>query len=167
MKKIGLVVALIAMASPLLVARSQGGEVDKKPVETKSAPETESAPATQSETQMAPQLELKTQSAPQAPKIAQGNFSILMSALETGDLGSFVAPGDATFAKAMTEPMFARISAQIAPRLKKGYGSTFLCPLKKGGYDVFLWKLSFKDGGDDMVASLSMKDGKVGGFFLI
>ena len=31
---------------------------------------------------------------------------------------------------------------------------------------VTLWKLSFKDGGDDALATLSLKDGKVGGYWI-
>ncbi len=33
--------------------------------------------------------------------------------------------------------------------------------LKKGAVQVYLWKLAFKDGGDDLVALMALKDGKV------
>ncbi|MEH2102821.1 MAG: hypothetical protein V7K76_24360 [Nostoc sp.] len=38
--------------------------------------------------------------------------------------------------------------------------------LKQQGYQVYLWKLTFLDGGDDVLARLSLKDGKIGGFWL-
>jgi hypothetical protein len=38
--------------------------------------------------------------------------------------------------------------------------------VKQNGDHVTLWKLTFKDGSDDALVTLSAKDGKVGGFFI-
>ena len=38
--------------------------------------------------------------------------------------------------------------------------------LKQQGCQVHLWKLVFKDGGDDTLAKLVLKDGRVAGFWL-
>lgn len=150
MKKTGLTFALmIAACSPLVLARSHGDHGDQKDVP-------QNAQATKSEARLALQ----------APREAQGSFNIMMTALETNDFGSYVAPGETAFAMAVTEPMFSKASAQIAPLLKKGYQAIYLGQMKQRGYDVFLWKVSFKDGSDDLLASLNMKTGKVGGFFL-
>ena len=58
------------------------------------------------------------------------------------------------------------VSNQLAPRMKKGYECSYLGDLKQQGFHVLLWKLMFKDGGDDTLAKLALKDGKVAGFWL-
>jgi hypothetical protein len=50
--------------------------------------------------------------------------------------------------------------------MKKGYDATYLGELKQSGCKVYLWKLAYKDGRDDTLARLSLKDGKVAGFLL-
>jgi len=90
----------------------------------------------------------------------------MIAATENGSRDAFIAQGDASFRADITPPMFSGYSAQVGPRLKKGYSATFLATLRQEGYVVYVWKLEFKDGGDDMLFSLAIKDGKVGGFFL-
>ena len=58
------------------------------------------------------------------------------------------------------------MSAKVAPKLLAGHELSYLGDLRQHGYHVTLWKVSFKDGGDDALATLSVKDGKVGGFFI-
>jgi hypothetical protein len=50
-------------------------------------------------------------------------------------------------------------------RTSGGYGLTFLGELNQHGYQVFLYRLRFKDGGDDMLATMSLKDDKVAGIY--
>ena len=50
-------------------------------------------------------------------------------------------------------------------RFTGGYDSSFLGELNQKGFEVYLYRLRFKDGGDDMLATPSLKDGKVGGSF--
>jgi hypothetical protein len=38
--------------------------------------------------------------------------------------------------------------------------------LNQQGYTVYLWKLEFKDGKDDVLVTMAVRDGKVGGFWL-
>ena len=49
--------------------------------------------------------------------------------------------------------------------MKKGYKASYLGTLQQQGYTVTLWKLDFSDG-DDALATLSMKNGLVGGYFI-
>ena len=91
--------------------------------------------------------------------------SKMIKAIEKTDFESFVADGDATF-KQMKKDRFESVAAQLAPRLKAGCDIFYLGDMKQRGYHVTLWKISFKDGGDDVLASLGMKDGKVAGFFV-
>jgi hypothetical protein len=62
--------------------------------------------------------------------------------------------------------MFEGVSTLLSPRMKKGYDTAYLGQLKQQGCQVYLWKLVFKDGGDDTLAKLVLKDGKVAGFWL-
>jgi hypothetical protein len=64
----------------------------------------------------------------------------------------------------MTKNLFDGVHVMFGPRFDKGYTPEYLCEMKKGGETVYLWKLSFKDGGDDMLLQFAMKDNKVSGF---
>ncbi len=90
----------------------------------------------------------------------------LLSAVETNSVEKFIADGDTQFKAAMTKEILAPVSAQISSRLKSGYTTSYLGKLHQQGFDVHLYRLAFKDGGDDVLAKLSLKDGKVGGFWL-
>lgn len=90
----------------------------------------------------------------------------MLAALQAHSFAEFVAEGDAQFRGNMTQWMLDGVSAQFAPRLKQGYSTTFLGRLNQQRYVVYLWKLEFKAGGDDLLVTMAVKAGKVGGFFL-
>jgi hypothetical protein len=90
----------------------------------------------------------------------------LLTAVEVGDYEGFVADGDAAFKAALTKPMFEGVSEQLAFRMQGGYDTFYLGQLNQQGCQVYLWKLVFKDGGDDTLAKLVLKGGKVAGFWL-
>jgi hypothetical protein len=50
--------------------------------------------------------------------------------------------------------------------MKKGYTCSRLEELTQQGGRVLLWKLTYKDGGDDTLAKLVLEDRKVAGFWL-
>lgn len=104
--------------------------------------------------------------APVADATAQQCVTSLLSAVEANDYDKFVKDGDAAFKAGITKPMLEGVSSQLKGRMAKGYSCDYLGVLKQQGYQVSLWKMTFKDGGDDVLAKLSMKDGKVGGFLL-
>jgi hypothetical protein len=106
------------------------------------------------------------QAAPQAPAGIETTFKDMLSALQSGSVADFVAPGDGNFKSAMTQPMLDQVRAQLAPRLAQGYTATFLGTLHQRGVIVYLWKLEFKDGKDDRLATMAVNGGKVVGFFL-
>jgi hypothetical protein len=103
--------------------------------------------------------------AAEPPADAKAAVGQLLSAITTGDYPAFVANGDAAF-KGLTKEAFDPVVTQLSPRFKAGYDLAYLGELKQRGYQVTLWKLAFKDGGDDALATLSFKDGKVGGFWI-
>lgn len=97
---------------------------------------------------------------------AQDIFKALLSATISNDYDGFVAVCDAPMKAALTKTTLESVSKQIEPRAKGGYDSEFLGELNQRGYAVHLWRLRFKDGKDDVLATLSLRDGKAGGFLL-
>lgn len=102
------------------------------------------SPATQAEQRLAPLL----------TAIAQQNYS------------QFVADGTEQFEAEISEPQFQAVAYQLSPRLKEGYQVHYLTQLNQQGHEIHLWKISFTDQGDDHLAKLALKDGKVAGFWI-
>jgi hypothetical protein len=100
-----------------------------------------------------------------APKDAQAASGKLLSAIVADDYNAFISDGEPAF-KALKKEAFDSVVMQLSLRFKTGYEAIYLGELKQKGYQVTLWKLSFKDGGDDMLATLSLKEKKVGGFWI-
>ena len=90
----------------------------------------------------------------------------LLKAVEMNDYDSFVADGSDAFKAGMTKQMLQGVSGQLSARMKKGYTCLYLGELNQQGYKVLLWKIAYKDGGDDTLTRLVLKDGKVTGFWL-
>jgi hypothetical protein len=103
--------------------------------------------------------------AAEASKEDAGMVSKLIGALEKSDYEAFVADGEMPF-KQVKKEQFEAVAAKVGPKLQGGHDLTYLGELKQRGYHVTLWRVSFADGSDDLLATLSMKDGKVGGFFI-
>jgi hypothetical protein len=93
-------------------------------------------------------------------------FSTLMAATIANDYDGFVAVCDDKMKAALTKQMLEGVSAQLKPRADQGYAADYLGELNQEGHAVHLWRLRFKDGGDDVLATLSVKDGKAGGFYI-
>jgi len=94
-------------------------------------------------------------------------FQNLMHAVQTGDHAAMIINGDERFKAGLTPEMAAAVHTQLASRMREGYSTTFLTAMRQAGYEVYLWKLSFKDGKDDMLAKVVLnKDGQVAGFWI-
>jgi hypothetical protein len=102
----------------------------------------------------------------QAPPQIETTMKNMLAALQAKSLRDFVAAGDASLKAGMTQWMLDGMSVQLAPRLNQGYTATFLGTLNQEGYTVYLWKLAFKDGKDDLLLTMAVKDGNVGGLIL-
>jgi hypothetical protein len=102
---------------------------------------------------------------PKADPEAQKLCDKMLEAIKTADRDAFVANAADTVKEGTTQQVMDALEKQLGARLKKGFEQTYLCQLKQAGHQVHLWKLTFKDGGDDLVVRLALKDGKVGGFF--
>jgi hypothetical protein len=107
-----------------------------------------------------------TSASAQEPKDARRLLDTILKATENDDYAGFVSVGDLVFKASITPQMLDGVSGQVAPRMKKGYDCIFLGVLNQKGYQVCLWKLVFMDGGDDILAKLVVKNGKVWGAWL-
>ena len=102
----------------------------------------------------------------QAPDTVQTNMTIMLNAVRDGVYGSFIAAGSTDFKETYTQESFLTVSELLAPRLRGGYDIAYLDSLIMKGYVVFLWKLSFANGGDDSLLSISIQNGFVVGFLV-
>lgn len=93
-------------------------------------------------------------------------FEKLLGAVEANDRAAFVAQATDAVKDGVTQPVMDALNKQLGARLKKGYEATYVCELRQMERQVHLWKLRFKDNGDDVVVRVALKDGKVDGFFL-
>ena len=89
----------------------------------------------------------------------------LLTAIATNNYDILVANAAPALKTRITKETFAQVTTQLSPRLKKGYKPQYLGSLKQQGAEVFLWKITFQDGGDDMLARLVIQEGKVAGFW--
>jgi hypothetical protein len=66
----------------------------------------------------------------------------------------------------LAEKCLTRLSSQLAPRMKEGYDIAYFGNLKQMEYEIYLWKLSFADGGDEFVARMTVNRDKVAGILI-
>jgi hypothetical protein len=100
------------------------------------------------------------------PADLQKLFVEKIDAFKTKDYKAFISNSDEAFSKAATEVAFGEACDEWAPRLSPGFETSYMGAFKKGDYTVTLWKLVCADKGDDLLVTMSVKDGKVGGFFI-
>ncbi|MEO7934122.1 MAG: hypothetical protein ABIT76_13290 [Chthoniobacterales bacterium] len=91
-------------------------------------------------------------------------FKNLLVSLRDDNHSQFLADADSGFRSAITAEIFGRVSADLQPRLASGCDEIFLGELQDRGAQVFIWKLSFSDGGDDLLARMGVRESKVSGF---
>lgn len=102
----------------------------------------------------------------QAPAAPEALMKKLMTAVENNDYASFVADSIPEFKAGVTPQIVEGVSQQLADRMKKGYECLYLSELKQKEYKVYLWKAVFKDGGDDALIKMVVRDGQVAGFWI-
>jgi hypothetical protein len=90
----------------------------------------------------------------------------ILSAIKTGNYEQFLTVGDDNYKTGISKEMFDAVSGQLAPRLTLGYNITYFGNLKQMKYQIYLWKLSFADGGDEFVARMAINGDKVGGILI-
>ena len=98
-------------------------------------------------------------------KQAREIFDKLVAAQLAGNYDAFVSDADDQIKAALTKTQFDAASKLLNERLKGGYSETFLGELNQHGYQVFLYRLRPKDGSDDWLGTMSLKDDKVAGIY--
>jgi hypothetical protein len=96
---------------------------------------------------------------------ADALFQQLVSATMSDDYNSFVAHGKTQLKAALSPTQVDAVSKQMSGRLKTGYEIDALGDLNQKGYVVYLYRLRFKDGGDDIMGMMTLKDDEVAGIF--
>jgi len=92
------------------------------------------------------------------------NINMLLTWITTNNYDGLVADSAPPLKSEITKEKFIEITTQLSPRLKQGYKVQYLSNLKKQGIEFFLWKITFQDGGDDLLAFLTIQEDKVAGF---
>ncbi len=90
----------------------------------------------------------------------------ILEATKTGNYEQFLTVGDADYKTGISKEMFDAVSSQLAPRMKEGYDIAYFGNLKQMEYEIYLWKLSFADGGDEFVARMTVNGDKVAGILI-
>ncbi len=95
----------------------------------------------------------------------EGTMNTLLTAIAANNYDALIANAAPALKTRITKETFTQVSTQLSPRLKKGYQLQYLGSLKQQGVEVFLWKITFQDAGDDMLARMVIQQGKVAGFW--
>lgn len=99
-----------------------------------------------------------------APAWLEAEFQRMSSAIVKRDLAAFLANGTDEAKQALTQEKFNAVCDQIGSLLAGGFDTFFLTKAKQQGLDVYLWKVSPRNGGDDLFMKLVLENGKVAGF---
>lgn len=106
-----------------------------------------------------------TWAADDSPGEAKNIYGILMQAMRDGDPSVFQELGDDVFKKQMTPELFQTALADIGPRLRGGYRSTYLGKIQKNGKDIFLWKITPEQSQEELLVTMVLQKNKVAAFY--
>src|SRR5690606_6207350 len=81
----------------------------------------------------------------------QPTIKRLLDALAKQEYQAFVDQGTPEFSQ-ISEAQFAQVAGSVGPRLEKGYTATHMGNLRQQALDISVWKISFEDDGDDLLA---------------
>jgi hypothetical protein len=84
----------------------------------------------------------------------------LINTVRDEDYAAFISQGTEEH-RATSKASFQQATRQFSARLKHGYDLTYLADLKKGNDMDHIWKLTPKDGSDDIIVRLIMRAGLV------
>jgi len=95
----------------------------------------------------------------------QGIVDALLGAIAANNYDAFLLNATSTLKTIITQETFRQGSTGLSPRLKKGYELQYLGSFKNHGAETFLWKIIYKDSGDDMLAELELQNDRVAFFW--
>jgi len=97
--------------------------------------------------------------------MANALFQSLLASQMARNYDAFLADASTPLKAALTRTQFEASSDILKKRFAGGYEVTPFGELNQKGYQTFLYRLRFKDGGDDILASMSLKADKVEGIY--
>lgn len=102
----------------------------------------------------------------EAPADVDVSFRRMLHATIQNNYDDFISGTDASIRATLKPAALMDVSLKLRPRADKGYRVEYLGYYMVSGHTTHLWKLVFEDGGDDVLATMSQKDGKISGFYL-
>jgi len=97
--------------------------------------------------------------------IAEKTVKGMLAAVQKDNYESFMSRKSDSFRNAITKENFKGINTALGPRLKIEHNLHYFGSLNRAGHEIFLWKISYKDGGDDTLIILAFNDQGVSGFW--
>ena len=88
----------------------------------------------------------------------EGMLKSILQATKDKSYDDFLTHADSGVRAGISKQMFEGVSGMFAPRLQKGYKTTYLTRLRQRGHTVYLWKLEFTDGKDEVLVKLSINN---------
>ncbi len=93
-------------------------------------------------------------------------LSTIYAAIASGDYDRFLSVGNEAYVEGITQEQFENVSQQLAPRMAAGYDTVYLGQLRQAHYQIYLWKFSFEDDGDEYVIRMTMDNDRVAGILI-
>lgn len=103
--------------------------------------------------------------AAEADPAVQKICDAMLKAIVAQDRDAFVEHGTEAVKEGTTKEILKLVHDKVGEQMAKGYELTYLTVLNQAGFKTHLWKMSLKEG-EDVIVRMTMKDGKVAGFFL-
>ena len=100
------------------------------------------------------------------PQNVIDRLQTILDATASGNYDLFTTVDNSSYKAGITRQMFEGVSEQLAPRMEEGYTTTYFGHLKQLHYQIYLWKLSFEDGGDEFVIRMTMDGDNVAGILI-
>jgi hypothetical protein len=90
----------------------------------------------------------------------------LLEATKNRSYDAFMADADDVFRAEVSKQNFDGVCGQVSGRLRQGYRTVYLGKLKQAGGMAYVWRVEFKDGQDELLMRLDIRQGKVAGAML-
>ena len=99
-------------------------------------------------------------------KMTDNTIQRLVAAIKAGDVDTFRGSLTPDFATDMTPKAVAALFEQLSPAMAAGYSLHALGSLQQDGMTVHIYKISLKDGGNDLLLRAVMDSDKISGLLI-
>jgi hypothetical protein len=102
-----------------------------------------------------------------APADAQRLVARMIDAVVAESYDAFLADADANLKTHLSRQQFEGLCGLYTQPLKKGYKLDYFGHLKQRGYLVHVWKIAASGAQEEALIRMAVKDGKVGGVWVL